>query len=125
MKNMFKILGLVLFFATSSCTEDERIVFVEGEEIGEDPIGSEFPTAKQVVLDMKAGFNLGNTFENGNNPTTFETIKPIMDLYKNAGMKHVRIPTTWMDRFEDKIADENGNVNVNHPRFLELVKWIV
>jgi endoglucanase len=29
-----------------------------------------------------------------------------------------------MDRFTDKIADDNGNVNVNHPRFLELVKVI-
>lgn len=124
MKNMFKILGLLIFFATSSCSDDERIVFVEGEEVGEEPINSEFPTAKEVILDMSAGFNLGNVFDNGNNPTTFETIKPIIDLYKNAGMEHVRIPTTWMDRFEDHLADENGNINTGHPRFLELVQVI-
>ena len=124
MKNMLKIFGLLIFFATSSCSDDERIVFVEGEEAGEEPINSEFPTAKEVILDMSAGFNLGNVFENGNNPTTFETIKPIMDLYKNAGMKHVRIPTTWMDRFEDHLADENGTINTSHPRFLELVQVI-
>jgi len=125
MKNMLKIFGLLIFFATASCNDDERIVFVQGEEVGEEPINSAFPIASEVVLDMRAGFNLGNVFDNGNNPTNFESIKPIIDLYKNAGMKHVRIPTTWMDRFNgDHLADENGNLNTSHPRFIELVKSI-
>lgn len=124
MKNMFKIFGLFILFASSSCTTDEKIVFIDGEETANDPITSEYPTAKEVIIDMGAGFNLGNTFDNGINTATFTSVKPIIDLYKNAGMKHVRIPTTWMDRFNDNLADANGNVNVNHPRFLELVQVI-
>lgn len=124
MKNMFKTLGLLFFLAVASCNDDERIVFVQGEEIREEPIDSEFPSAKEVVLNMGAGFNLGNTFDNGINPTAFENVKPVIDLYRNAGMKHVRIPTTWMDRFTDHLADENGNLNVSHPRFLQLVQAI-
>jgi endoglucanase len=47
-------------------------------------------------------------------------------LYKNEGMKHVRIPVTWMDRFtsNDHLADDNGNLNTQHTRFKELVKVI-
>jgi len=124
MKNKLKILGLIMLFAAGSCASDDRVIFVNGDVTGEEPGSPEAYTAKQVILEMSAGFNLGNTFDNGVNQTTFTTIKPIIDLYHNAGMKHVRIPTTWMDRFTDKIADDNGNVNVNHPRFIELVKVI-
>lgn len=113
-----------MLFAAGSCASDDRVVFVNGDVTGEEPGSPEAYNAKQVILEMSAGFNLGNTFDNGVNQTTFTTIKPIIDLYHNAGMKHVRIPTTWMDRFTDKIADDNGNVNVNHPRFIELVKVI-
>lgn len=123
MKNIVKIAGLLMMFASFSCSDDEKIVFVNGEE-PEVPGSTEFPSAKEVIVEISAGFNLGNTFDNGINPTNFASIKPIIDLYKNAGMKHVRIPTTWMDRFADKIANENGNVNYNHPRFLELVQVI-
>ncbi|MBP7642052.1 MAG: cellulase family glycosylhydrolase [Saprospiraceae bacterium] len=83
-------------------------------------------TAKQVIKDMAAGFNLGNTYDNGLNTNTFTSIKPIIDLYHKAGMKHVRIPVTWMDRFSenDRLADNNGNVNYENARFKELVKVI-
>jgi len=124
MKNKFRIFGLLIFFAAFSCTDDDKVVFVDGEEVGAEPTNPEFPYAKQVILDMGAGFNLGNTFDNGINSTEFVNVKPILDLYKNAGMKHVRIPTTWMDRFESHLADANGNVNYNHPRFLQLVQAI-
>ncbi len=125
MKNMLKIFMLSVFIGITSCSDDEKIVFVNGDTDTEQPVESEFPTAKQVILDMSAGFNLGNTFDNGINQTTFSSIKPIIDLYKNAGMKHVRIPITWMDRFNgDHLADSNGNVNLTHPRFTELVQTI-
>lgn len=124
MKNMFKIFGLFILFASSSCTTDEKVVFVDADESAGDPVNSEYPTAKEVIVDMAAGFNIGNTFDNGINTPTFSSVKPIIDLYRNAGMKHVRIPTTWMDRFDNNLADSNGNVNVNHPRFLELVEII-
>jgi len=75
---------------------------------------------------MGAGFNLGNTFENRNNIATLTSVKPIIDLYHNAGMKHIRIPVTWMDRFSDNnhLADANGTINYQHTRFKELVKVI-
>lgn len=124
MKNKLKILGLMICFAAFSCTDDDKVVFVNGEEVVQEPTNPDFPYAKQVILDMGAGFNLGNTFDNGIHPTDFVNVKPVIDLYKSAGMKHVRIPTTWMDRFPDHLADANGNVNYNHPRFLQLVQAI-
>ncbi|MDP5172210.1 MAG: glycoside hydrolase family 5 protein, partial [Bacteroidia bacterium] len=58
--------------------------------------------------------------------TTLAAAKPILDAYFAAGMKHVRIPVTWMDRFTatDHLADDNGNLNTNNTRFKELVKVI-
>ncbi|RNL87204.1 glycoside hydrolase family 5 protein [Sinomicrobium pectinilyticum] len=124
MKYKFRLFALVVLLTSCSCSQDERIVFVDGEQPLEQPVDSAFPTAQEIILDMKAGFNLGNTFDNGINATSFSGIKPIVDLYTNAGMKHMRIPTTWMDRFEDHLADSEGNININHPRFLELVQVI-
>lgn len=83
-------------------------------------------SAQEITSEMGPGFNLGNTFENGNNTTTLAAVKPLIDAYKNVGMKHIRIPVTWMDRFtpSDHLADEDGNVDYNHSRFKELVKVI-
>ncbi|MGS2738189.1 glycoside hydrolase family 5 protein [Sinomicrobium sp. M5D2P17] len=124
MKYKFRLFALLVLLTSCSCSQDEKIVFVDGEEALGQPVDSEFPTAREIILDMEAGFNLGNTFDNGINETTFPGIKPIVDLYKDAGMKHIRIPTTWMDRFEDHLADNEGNINFDHPRFLELVQVI-
>ena len=88
------------------------------------PINTSAATAKEIVVDMGAGFNLGNVFENGINASTSSTNKAIIDLYYSAGMRHVRIPTTWMEGFSSNIADANGNVNTLHPRFLELKEII-
>jgi len=39
----------------------------------------------------------------------------------NTGMRHIRIPVTWMDGFSgNMLADANGNINLTHPRFIEL-----
>ncbi|CAN5813264.1 glycoside hydrolase family 5 protein [soil metagenome] len=85
------------------------------------PIDTNSSTAKEIILDMSAGFNLGNTFEsNTSNSPTFASVKPIIDLYYDAGMRHVRIPVTWMQGFPDNIADGNGLVNTAHPRLQEL-----
>nr|MDA3851644.1 cellulase family glycosylhydrolase [Spirochaetaceae bacterium] len=38
---------------------------------------------------------------------------------------NIRIPVTWMDRFDgNNLADDNGNVNFNHSRFIQLVEVI-
>jgi endoglucanase len=84
------------------------------------PINTNATTAKEIIEDMAAGFNLGNTFENGINSSAPATNKQIIDLYYSAGMRHVRIPVTWAQGFSNNIADANGNVNVSHPRLLEL-----
>ncbi|MPT32819.1 MAG: glycoside hydrolase family 5 protein [Chryseobacterium sp.] len=118
MKNIFRILRLSIFFVLVSCTHEDKVEFVNGET-GQVENPDPF-SAKKIIADMGPGFNLGNTFDNGIHPTNFAAIKPVIDLYKNAGMKHIRIPTTWMDRFASTLADNNGNINVNHPRFLEL-----
>lgn len=77
--------------------------------------------AAQIILNMQTGFNLGNTFDNGINPTDPETIKPIIDLYVDAEMKHIRIPVTWMEGFRgDALTDSLGNINFEHNRFLQL-----
>ena len=87
-------------------------------------INTSSTTAKEIIVDMGGGFNLGNVFDNGINASTPSNNKAIVDLYYNAGMRHVRIPTTWMEGFSSNIADANGNVNTTHPRFLELKEII-
>jgi endoglucanase len=73
---------------------------------------------------MGGGFNLGNVFDNGYNASTPSSNKAIIDLYYSGGMRHVRIPTTWVEGFSSNLADANGNVNTTHPRFLELKEII-
>ncbi len=85
------------------------------------PINTNATTAKEIIVDMGAGFNLGNTFEsNTSNSPTLASAKPIIDLYYDAGMRHIRIPATWLEGFPDNIADANGAINTAHPRLLEL-----
>lgn len=128
MKNKLKI--FVILLAIVSCSTDDSVKFVDGDNTNK-PVDPPIDTggaltAKQITTEMAAGFNLGNTFENGNNTATLASVKPVIDLYHNAGMKNIRIPTTWMDRFtaSDHLADDNGNINMSNPRFKELVKVI-
>ena len=45
------------------------------------PINTNSTTAKEIMVDMGAGFNLGNTFDlNLTNSATFTSVKPIVDL---------------------------------------------
>lgn len=87
-------------------------------------INTNSTTAKEIIVDMGGGFNLGNVFDNGINASTPSSNKAIIDLYYSGGMRHVRIPTTWMDGFSSNLADANGNLNTAHPRFLELKEII-
>lgn len=110
-------------FAFTACSGSDDVVLINpNPDPDPDPTG--VLTAKQITALMSAGFNLGNVFENGLNETTLTSNVPIIDAYANAGMKHVRIPVTWMDRFSSNLADDNGNINTSHPRFVELVKTI-
>lgn len=114
--------AVALMIVMVSCEKADEIVN------NDDVVITPEITGAQAITDLMAnGFNLGNTFENGIQSTQFADIKPVIDLYRKAGMKHVRIPTTWMEptRFGgDMIASANGNINLNHVRFKELVKVI-
>lgn len=87
-------------------------------------INTNSTTAKEIIVDMAGGFNLGNVFDNGLNASTPSINKQIIDLYYEGGMRHIRIPVTWMDGFTTNLADANGNLNTSHPRFLELKEVI-
>jgi aryl-phospho-beta-D-glucosidase BglC (GH1 family) len=70
---------------------------------------------------MGTGFNLGNTFDVSHNSTALDDIRPLIDLYQKAGMRHVRIPVTWGGGFPGPpLADREGHVDLRHPRFLQL-----
>lgn len=109
------MLGLLtLMILTTACSK---------EHLSNSPteVQNQFASAAAVIDSMKTGFNLGNTFEYSLQNTDPSTIFPIIDLYKNAGMKHIRIPVTWMDGFAgNTLADNEGNINFSHPRFLQL-----
>ena len=80
-----------------------------------------FVSAAEVIDLMGTGFNLGNTFDYTIQNTNPTTIYPIIDLYYNAGLRHIRVPVTWMDGFGgNTLADESGNINFSHPRFIQL-----
>jgi len=55
-------------------------------------------TAKQFVLDMKIGWNLGNTMDASPGETGWGnpvTTQAMIDALKEMGFKTVRIPITW------------------------------
>jgi endoglucanase len=85
----------------------------------------DFPTAAQVTLEMASGVNLGNVFENGYQNIEFYELAAFITTYQRAGMKHIRIPTTWIDGVQgSSLADEQGHVNFDHPRFAILKQVI-
>ncbi len=96
------------------------------EEEGETPMDTtvetnEFQNAHEIIAAMGTGFNLGNTFDLNIQDTNPNNIYPIIDLYYAEGMRHVRIPVTWLDGFDgNTLADVNGHVNFSHSRFIQL-----
>lgn len=119
-KTLLRQFGIALVLFLCSCTKDD----------GQTPpanvdsplaLPSIYASAAAVVDSMGTGFNLGNTFDLGLQNTNPASIYPIIDLYANAGMQHIRIPVTWMDGFAgNTLADANGNINFSHPRFIQL-----
>ena len=90
------------------------------------PIPTTAPTgdlnsAAAIVTAMGSGFNLGNTFDLGLHSTQATDIYPLIDLYQAAGMRHIRIPVTWMEDVRGSaLADATGLVNTGHPRLAQL-----
>lgn len=82
-------------------------------------------TAHEMTADMGIGFNLGNTFDLQLHSTDFADIQPLIATYQLAGMRHIRIPVTWMEGFGgDVMADKDGRVDFTHSRFQDLKKVI-
>ena len=92
-----------------------------GDDTREPEVIQTFLEASEIITNMGIGFNLGNTFDLNINSTNPEDIYQVIDFYTSAGMKHIRIPTTWMDGFDgDHLADNAGNVDFTHARFIQL-----
>ncbi|HAP37036.1 MAG TPA: glycoside hydrolase [Bacteroidetes bacterium] len=107
-----------ILFILMSCSKEQITESVKNITVIDT---SSVLTASTVILSMGTGFNLGNTFDLAQNSTTPESIRPIIDLYYNAGMRHIRIPVTWREGFSgNTLANTSGTVNYLHPRFLQL-----
>ena len=107
---------LLLLFTSVSCKQPVSYGETEGES---------FPTANEVVLAMESGVNLGNVFDLGAHAFDFYELASIIVLYERAGMKHIRIPTTWMDAVNgSSLTDAEGNVDFSHPRIQVLTQVI-
>ena len=111
-----KLIIILLLVVTTTCGDP-----VSSQEKS----SKQFPTASEVVVQMGSGVNLGNVFENGYQNIEFYELAAFISTYERAGMKHIRIPTTWVDGVQgSSLADENGDVNFNHPRFAILKQVI-
>lgn len=126
----YSVIGLAfLIFSCSSQSPDPAITLTPEPPLvttsfSNPEINTNASTATEIMADMGGGFNLGNVFDNGINPSSPATNKTIIDFYYNAGMRHVRIPTTWMDGFSSNLADEEGKINTGNSRFSDLKETI-
>lgn len=78
-------------------------------------------TAERLNREMGLGFNLGNVYDNGQHASDPAELKSLIDLYRSAGMRHVRIPVTWGGSVRGSVlADKQGNVDRKNPRLGEL-----
>lgn len=111
---MTLVFAALLFSCSEEPTSETAITFPEITQ-------TSFSSAAEVVDLMGTGFNLGNTFDYNLQSTNPASIYPIIDQYYGVGMRHIRIPVTWMDGFGgNTLADAGGNINFSHARFTQL-----
>ena len=102
-----KLIIILLLLVTTTCGDP-----VSSQEKTSD----QFPTASEVVVEMGSGVNLGNVFENGYQRIEFYELAAFISTYQRIGMKHIRIPTTWVDGVQgSSLADKNGAINAEPP----------
>ena len=68
------------------------------------------PKATEIFPDMGLGYNIGNTMEAPNGPTTWNNPFPteeLIDSVKAAGFTTVRIPTAWYSHSNAAAIDSN------------------
>lgn len=76
-------------------------------------------TAKELVKDMKVGWNLGNTLDSTGGETAWgnpKTTRKMIDAIKAAGFNTVRVPVTW-----DTGTDEDVNISQEYMDRVETV----
>lgn len=92
-------------------------------------------TATEIAKDMYPAWNLGNTFEAGNNANNFtnkegvaaetswqptKTTQALIDFVKAQGFKSVRIPTAWVMGH----VDNETSLNID-PAWMQRVREVV
>ena len=85
---------------TEAVTEAEPVSTVDYGEMRDIPL-------KQLIGEMKTGWNLGNTLDAPGGETAWGnpvTTKEMIDFVAAAGFDVIRLPTTWAEH----IDDENG-----------------
>jgi len=91
----------------------------------------DFETAKEAVVNMGVGWNLGNTLDANSTSATdlsSETLwgqpttkAELMTMMKNAGFNAVRVPVTWYNHM-----DSSGNVDADWmARVKEVVDYVI
>ncbi len=119
-------------YSTGSAPVAEGSSDIESQAVSNDTVGaSEGGTStKEIVANMKIGWNLGNTLDSHNykdysddgetawgNP---KTTKQMIDAVKAAGFNTVRIPVTWADHLNGDTIDEAWMSRVN-----EVVDYVI
>ena len=113
---------------SSAKTPLERIRFNKGKAV-KDFVSVTFNdcTAKDTVRNMKAGWNLGNTFDATGNGNSLEseiswgqpyTTRAMIDGLAASGIKTIRIPVSWSHH----IIDTNYTID---PAWMSRVKEVV
>lgn len=116
-KIMSCILSAAIILGISSCgsaeEKTEPTVTTEAQIVEARPLGEmRGISAKELIGEMNAGWNLGNTMDAIGGETAWGnpiTTKEMIDEVKNAGFDTIRIPTTWhknMGEAPDYTVDE-------------------
>lgn len=89
--------------------------------------GTPIPS-RELTTRLGRGFNLGNTFDAYDEVWQRHDLahtRQVIDLYRAQGMQTVRLPVTWMEPHADgTLADGDGRLDLQHPRFADLVATI-
>ena len=93
------------------------------------------PKAAEIYPKMGLGYNIGNTMEAPNGPTTWNNPFPteeLIDSVKAAGFTTVRIPTAWYSHSNAAAIDSNktkpvpnGDEYAISPGWMDSVKMVV
>lgn len=112
--------------APASQTSESSVVVSSLSSSADSSTSARWKTARQASEEMGAGFNLGNTFEGDQNPSSFENSKLKIDAYYAKGFRNVRIPITWTENVDgNQLADPlTGVVDRNNPRLAEIISTI-